>query len=214
MLSKRTHCFWVQNYPTGNQSEWSRTTNDQRAPPQVNRNGTKCNRPNLTTRTAFLVPRRAISGPHNVPYFVFLHHKQLHVTKAVTWRIALQHRQNKTKRLTISFRVPVHTKKQVADLRANLSQISVFLLTTLSHMHTAQISFFYTNAQSNNLEPLTQHSFLRQPQTTACCCSASFAFLRVGAQGNQHRENRFHQHHDCYPGARITRILPDTYVAH
>jgi len=96
--------------------------------------------PNVThthTHTAFLVPRWAISGPHNIPYVVRFLTTQT-TRDMVTWRIALQHKRHKAKWLTISFRVPVHTKKQVADLRANLSLTNNSLLVnnTITHAYS------------------------------------------------------------------------------
>jgi hypothetical protein len=85
--------------------------------------------------------------------FVSLQHKQLHVTTSVTLRFALQHKRHKTKRLTISFPVPVHAKKQVADLRANLSLTNISLFdNTITHTQSTK-QFLYTNRQSNTVQP-------------------------------------------------------------
>jgi hypothetical protein len=155
MLSKRIHCFCYKIIRQVTKvNEAALPASDHKASPSVNRNGTKCNRPNLTihTHTAFLVPRWAISGPHNIPYDVRFLTTQTSTRDIVTWRIALQHKRHKAIWLTTSLRVPVHTKMQVADLRVNLSPTNNSLLVnnTITHAYS---SSFCTNTQSNNVEP-------------------------------------------------------------
>jgi hypothetical protein len=67
-----------------------------------------------------------------------------------TLRIMLRYKRHKAKQLTISSRVPVHTKQQVGYLRANLSLTNIILFKTLSHTHTVQNSSFYTTSQANS----------------------------------------------------------------
>jgi hypothetical protein len=102
------------------------------------------------------VPKRAISGPHDVPYVVSLHHEQLHVTKAVTWlHDVSRYNTSDTKQNDLQFRFEYQftpkSRSQIYEQTYHW-QISAFLLTTLSHTHTSQNSFFYTNSQSNNGE--------------------------------------------------------------
>lgn len=121
----------------------------------------------------------------------------------------LRYKRHKAKRLTISSRVPVHTKQQVGYLRANLSLTNIILLfnRTATHARSTKqlhLRHFTIEQPSNHTET---YLTTEQIHTTGCCYFASFAFLRVRAQGDQHRGNRFHQRYDCNSGACITRIL-------
>ena len=85
-------------------------------------------------------------------------------------------------------------------------QISFFL----KHCHTRtqyKTAPFTPLHKRTAVESHSNKPHYQPIQTTGCCCSASFAFLRVRAQGDQHKGNRFHQHYDCDSGACITRIL-------
>lgn len=77
-----------------------------------------------------------------------------------TWRIMLRYKRHKAKQLTISSRVPVHTKQQVGYLRANLSLTNIILFKTLSHTHTVQNSSFYTTSQANSRRITQQQTSL------------------------------------------------------